>query len=355
MVLLSGSPASSRFPRPTGLSVVQLPAVVKVGPEEYRPRDERLSTGLVRRIRSATILDVARRFEPDLVLVDHAPQGMRGELLPALEWLGSRRNAPRRVLGLRDVLDDAATVRRTWTEQGVYATLEHHYDDIVVYGMRDLYDVAEEYAIACPVAAKLRYSGYLGRTFPTTAQGSTEPYVLGCAGGGGDGRAVLEATLQAASRLGVSAAVVTGPLMDAADRAAVDELAAATPRARVCEFVADPGALVAGALAAVAMGGYNTLCELVSAGVPTVAVPRSWPRQEQAIRTRLFAGRGAVHGIAEPGPGMVEQLTTLVASAWEARRVPAGALDLGGLARVRQILLADAAECNPFERAVAVR
>jgi predicted glycosyltransferase len=37
------------------------------------------------------------------------------------------------------------------------------------------------------------------------------------------------------------------------------------------------------------MGGYNTLSEAVSLGMPTLCVPRAQPRREQLIRARSFA------------------------------------------------------------------
>ena len=39
----------------------------------------------------------------------------------------------------------------------------------------------------------------------------------------------------------------------------------------------------------VSMGGYNTMCEIVSARRPSLILPRSTPRQEQAIRARRGA------------------------------------------------------------------
>ena len=44
--------------------------------------------------------------------------------------------------------------------------------------------------------------------------------------------------------------------------------------------------------ALVCMGGYNTLVEAVSKGVPTVCVPRTSPRREQLIRARAFERLG---------------------------------------------------------------
>ena len=36
------------------------------------------------------------------------------------------------------------------------------------------------------------------------------------------------------------------------------------------------------------MGGYNTLCEILSQGTISLIIPRETPRQEQIIRARAF-------------------------------------------------------------------
>jgi predicted glycosyltransferase len=40
------------------------------------------------------------------------------------------------------------------------------------------------------------------------------------------------------------------------------------------------------------MGGYNSICELLSAGKPAIVVPRIKPRREQLIRTQALSRRG---------------------------------------------------------------
>ena len=163
IVLVSGSPVAARFPLPRGLSLVRLPSVVKVAPEEYASRDGQVSFGIVSRARAAIIADIARRFQPDALLVDHAPQGMKGELLPTFEVL--RRHVPetRIVLGLRDVLDDPTAVRETWAAQGVLDTLEDVYHRVLVYGSRDLLDVGAAYGIPARLRPRISYCGYVAR------------------------------------------------------------------------------------------------------------------------------------------------------------------------------------------------
>ena len=47
-------------------------------------------------------------------------------------------------------------------------------------------------------------------------------------------------------------------------------------------------------IAAEIMGGYNTLCEILSQGRPSLVVPRETPRLEQRIRAEMFCRQGLV-------------------------------------------------------------
>ena len=350
IVLVSGSPVAARFPLPRGLSLVSLPPVVKVAPEEYASRDRQVSFGIVSRARAAIIADIARRFQPDALLVDHAPQGMKGELLPTFDVL--RRHVPetRIVLGLRDVLDDPATVRATWSAQGVFDTLEDVYDRILVYGSRELLDVGVAYGIPARLRSRIDYCGYVapGPEVHPPDEAGTEVslpsgrYVLGTAGGGEDGVPVLRATLRAAAALGVECLLVTGPLMPASVREELAAEAATTGRARVVEFVADLQGVMQRAAAIVTMGGYNTLCEAVVTGVPTVVVPRTWPRQEQAIRASLFADRGLVR-VVDPGNDLAERLLAPLGAALKDGTRSVTRIDLEGARRVRSALVDEVA------------
>ena len=51
---------------------------------------------------------------------------------------------------------------------------------------------------------------------------------------------------------------------------------------------------MAGAQGVVAMGGYNTFCEILSCDVPAVIVPRTVPRLEQYIRASRAQELGLV-------------------------------------------------------------
>ncbi len=342
VVLASGSPVLDRVERPERLITAQLPPVTKVGPEEYRPVDSNVSMSLVRRARSAVLQDVALRWRPDVLLVDHAPHGLKGELLPVFDAITSRKLGTRVVLGLRDILDEPSAVRDAWEAQGVYETLGSVYDQVMVYGERDLFDVAGAYAIPEPLASRIEYCGYVTSDRPTAAGRAPgcRGYVLGTVGGGGDGVDVLIATLEAAGRIGMPAVLCTGPLMAPDDRhllhQAIDRYRHV--EASVLEHVQDLPALARGARCVVSRGGYNTLCELLALDIPVVVVPRVWPRKEQLLRARAFAERGLVQ-LVDPRQGdLAGRITASVAAAAARRSTARRPLDLTGAGRVVEVL-----------------
>ena len=57
---------------------------------------------------------------------------------------------------------------------------------------------------------------------------------------------------------------------------------------------------------AVCMGGYNTVCEILSQGTVSLVIPRETPRREQLIRAEAMHGRRLLDYLPwsrlEPGP-----------------------------------------------------
>jgi predicted glycosyltransferase len=304
-VLVTGSPAAHHFTLPPGVDYVKLPSVIKTGEDQYRARDLDLSPGQITSLRGAIIGEISARFAPDIVLVDLLPLGIKGELLPALRHLRHAAPRTRIVMGLRDIVDEPQKVRRQWTADGVYAAMEEFYDLVLVYGQADMFDPVQAYAFPPSLAARTRFCGYIRREDPVRAASDLrtelglgdDPYVLVTTGGGGDGAALEGAFLAALHHLdrgpALHAVVITGPLMAPEERARLEERARGLP-VRVLAFHPDVPGLMRASSLVVAMGGCNTLCEIVAAGCPAVIVPRTRPRLEQHMRAQAFAARGLV-------------------------------------------------------------
>ena len=65
---------------------------------------------------------------------------------------------------------------------------------------------------------------------------------------------------------------------------------------------AHPEALIANAAGVVAMGGYNTFCEILSFDKPGLIIPRTEPRREQFIRAKRAEELGLVKMLDPLGP-----------------------------------------------------
>ena len=111
ILILTGSPIAGRFTFPEQVDFVRIPGMVKKTNEEYRSLSIKINPKHALDIRKNIITATAKTFKPDLFVVDKEPLGLKKEVQPVLQWF--RRHLPktRTVLGLRDVMDDAATVQ----------------------------------------------------------------------------------------------------------------------------------------------------------------------------------------------------------------------------------------------------
>ena len=80
--------------------------------------------------------------------------------------------------------------------------------------------------------------------------------------------------------------------MGDAQRAAIKHATIALPQVSLQDFSDDMMSLMAAADVVVAMGGYNTVCELLTLRKRAVVVPRVQPSHEQCIRAERMAAIG---------------------------------------------------------------
>jgi len=354
VLTVEDSPLGNFFRTSPNHDYVKLPSIKKVRPGDWRAVNLPLRFEDIRALREQLIRSVALNFRPDILLVDHMPHGAMGELRPALEAL--RRIVPqsRLVLGLRDIIDAPDVVRRRWQVEGAYEAIQRFYDLVLVYGSRDVFDLADQYRLPEGVARKVRYCGFLCTpALPRYAERIRAQYangakagtklVVAMAGGGADAypmmRAVLDAlpALQAKERLAL--VMIVGPFMSSAERRDLQSRAAGLP-AQVRITVSDPLSYIDAADLVIARAGYNTTMEILRSSTPALLIPRPGPSAEQRTRARLFRERGWVDAL---DPDDVSSDTLAEAIAKGLRRDPPVRArcrpDLGGLsAAVEQLV-----------------
>ena len=308
VLILSGSPIIGSFDFRSRVDFVRMPGVVKLRNGEYTPLNLHIDIDQMLKMRASIIRHTADIFEPDVFIVDKEPLGMRGEVLETLQML--RQKGTRLVLGLRDVMDEPRLLVPEWKRKKVVPALRDLYDEIWIYGLPQICDPLEGIAIPSSVRKKISYTGYLHRevsqagTPPRLPDITKKPYLLVTTGGGGDGETLIDWVLRAYEHdamLPYPALLVLGPFMQPERQTEFLERVAKLKRVDAITFHSHLESLIAGAAGVVAMGGYNTFCEIISMNKRALIVPRTTPRLEQFIRASSADRLGLVRMLEDDG------------------------------------------------------
>jgi predicted glycosyltransferase len=338
VLILSGSPIIGSFDFRSRVDFVRVPGVIKLRDGDYTSLNLHIDISQTLAIRGSIIRHTAEAFAPDLFLVDKEPLGLRGEVADTLSMLKAK-GVPL-VLGLRDVMDDPALLEPEWKRKKVVPALRDLYDEIWVYGLPQICDPLAGIALPRSVKRKISYTGYLRRWVGPNAQDVTkhtpdEPYVLVTTGGGGDGDALIDWVLRAYESAEKSlphpALFVLGPFMQTERQNEFLHRAKQLKRVRAITFDTNLEAMMEGAAGVIAMGGYNTFCEILSFDKRALIVPRTAPRLEQFIRAQRASELGLVRMLPDDGKrdarAMVTALRALAAQKAPSSVVVPGLLD----------------------------
>ena len=321
-LIVSGSPVIDRFAFAPGVCTVRLPPVTKFPDGNYASLDRAVPLAQTVAQRADAIARTCETFRPDLILVDKEPAGFQGELVAVLERAAAR--GIRLVLGLRDVLDDADRLVPEWERKGAVETMARFYDEIWVYGLSRIHAplaaLPMDPELAARIDGRLIYTGYLRRELPDRRAGREEPamaegpFILVTPGGGGDGAALIDwviAAYEADPGIPLPALIAFGPFLDAATRDGfATRIRGLGGRIAAITFDSEIEFLMRKAAGVVAMGGYNTFCEILSFDRRAILVPRTEPRREQAIRALAAERLGLVRVLMEAEGRAPERMAT---------------------------------------------
>ena len=290
VLILSGSPIIGSFDFRTRVDFVRVPGVIKLRNGAYTSLSLHLDIDQTMELRGSIIQHTAEAFNPDIFIVDKEPLGLRGEVKDTLSIL--KQSGALLVLGLRDIMDEPELLIPEWKRKNVLPALEDLYDQIWVYGLPQFYDPLSGLEISDLIRRKMIYTGYLRHTVPSfPAVSSTtlpeNPYILVTAGGGGDGENLVDWVLSAYELdTGISqdALIVLGPFMQTDLQESFLRRIDNLKNVEAITFDSHIEHLIQHASGVVAMGGYNTFCEILSFDKPGLVVPRTKPRLEQFIR-----------------------------------------------------------------------
>jgi predicted glycosyltransferase len=305
VLIVTGSPMLHAFRLSNRIDYVKLPCLSRDSDGVYGVRHLDLGVHDAVRMRSKLIAAAASSFNPDIVLVDKKPLGVERELISTLDHLRRSPRSPTIALLLRDIIDAPDVTREIWRRHTYHQSIAEFYDRILVVGNRSVFDVAEQYEFPESSRRMLDYCGYIdtkraASTGPARRSSGTAQ-VLVQVGGGGDGVSVVEAYIAGLAQRepdpGFESRIIFGPEMAERDRKRLGVRAAMLPSVSCIDFSSEMGAELANADLVVSMGGYNSVCEILSNRKRAIIVPREKPVSEQRIRAEALMRRGLVEMI----------------------------------------------------------
>ncbi|MCA9075957.1 MAG: hypothetical protein KDA93_13090 [Planctomycetaceae bacterium] len=348
VLMVAGAPEACAMTATSGIDCLALPALSKDSNGEYASRHQSMSYRSMLNFRSRTIRAAVEEFAPDVMIVDKVPSGVGGELSETLSTLRESSHT-KVVLGLRDVLDDRKTVQSEWREADGDAVVQDFFDAVWVYGDHFVFDTLLESGFDTGVMLKSCFTGYLDQRsrlrfhqqeLVPASNGVPiefdERLIVAVVGGGQDGAALSRAFCQSELPKGTQGVLLTGPCMPEGDRQELRRLAQRNGRVRVIEQLVEADFLIEAADRVIAMGGYNTVCSILSFGKPALIVPRVHPRREQLIRAQRMANHGLIDYLHPDGLS-ADALTTWMQADVSRLTSLEHTVDLNGLGRINQL------------------
>jgi len=348
ILIITGIGEANVFRIPPTADYLTLPALYEDADGNYSSRSLCVPLAVIISMRAKIIRAALEAFKPDVFIADKLPRGIIGELDLALEYLRDEQHC-RCVLGLRDILDDPETVHREWSLSGTQETIREFYEAVWIYGDPKVYDLVREYELPADITKAVHYTGYLCHySLPKFARPYEEEtiaslglpsnqFALCLVGGGQDGGLLAKAFMEASFPEGTGGVIVTGPFMPADTIQYLRSRAASNPHIRVLGFIPQVVSLLEQANRIITMGGYNTVCEILSFKKPALIVPRVSLKIEQLIRAERLDALGLVD-MLHP-----DKLSPQALSEWLHRdislSVPARKrIDMNGVQRLPKLL-----------------
>ena len=163
--------------------------------------------------------------------------------------------------------------------------------------MQEVFDITKEYKFPAAILEKVKYCGYIRRRaerknyYEIRQELNLHPdeqFVLVTPGGGADGYHLIDNYISGLGHLPkqhkIRNLIICGPEMPQEKQQALYNKAKQYSNIKIIDFTDELISYINAADTIVSMGGYNTVCEILSFDKPAVIVPRTKPVKEQLIR-----------------------------------------------------------------------
>lgn len=307
VTMAQGGPSLSELVVADGIDIVPLPAI--------RARDASFAlvdasgapvSEALRDARRAKLLAVFADARPDAVVIEGFPFARRAFRFELDSLIATARGGGTPIIcSVRDIPTVRADPQRL---SEIVVRVRADFAAVLVHGDKSFIPFDAAFPAAPEIAERLHYTGYVAADSGTRASrplagdvkaAETAPIpsgeVLVSVGGGGAGRELVDAAVEARRRgclADHSWRILAGSALSDADLAGIR--AAAPPGLVVERFRRDFASLLRRCHVSVSQAGYNTALDILAAKTRAVLVPFAAEREtEQLIRAEHLAARGA--------------------------------------------------------------
>jgi predicted glycosyltransferase len=317
VVFITGGEITPQIPIPPGVQLVCLPALQTDSGLANLQSSSIEDLDAIKRDRTHKLLTVFDRTSTDVLVTEMFPFGRKQfefELIPLLQ--AAKEKGTFTVSSVRDVLvrksDHAAY------EQRVVESVNAYYDLVLIHGDPRLIPFDESFSRMDHLMCDVGYTGYVTQTSAAAAslddsrqKDHTIVVSIGagrCEGGHDLLKAVFEAARLLCGNISHRFDVFTGPFMP--EQVFDDMLALARhlPNITIARYTNDLAGHMRRADLSISMGGYNTVMDILQAGVPSLVYPVVGNRdEEQAVRARKLESAGILQVVRSLAPQQVAQ------------------------------------------------
>lgn len=315
--LVAGCPYLDHLRIDPNLKLERLPPVYMEDGIRLRALDPALANANVSQVRGERILALCRSTQPHVVLIDHQPTGMAGELMPTFN-AAIEEGWPTRFIWGIPYVDGGFGGRRPPGNPRIARALGHLHSAMAYVDPQDV-EVLSQYP-EWAIPEKRTYTGFVVDPPPDSLPPTPGLVVVTCGGGGEHAESLCSLALEArkASRNPESMRLrfVLGPMTDAEP---ILKLMEGKERVEVLR-TAPVREAVRDASVVVARCGYNSSSMLIQTDLPVVFVPTG---RDQRPRAARFAGHPGVWHVVQEEEGaavrLAEALDTGIAQGRAAR------------------------------------
>jgi predicted glycosyltransferase len=302
VTLVSGGGPVPGFPFPPDVKLIQLPAIQT--DEEFGALE---SCGPVQTVaelqglRREQLLGLFDEVVPDVLIIELFPFGRKRfsfELMPLLEHVRCRETLV--ACSLRDILVEKSDQAKH--EERVCRIVNTYFDLILVHGDPTFQRLDETFHRTADLRCDMRYTGFVQQAESTRWEAAehSEPTIVVSIGSGRyrQGQTLLEGVIRAAGRLHRLPhrfRIFAGPFIPDEVYEHLKLLARETGNVQLERYSPDFLGFLRQADLSISMGGYNTVMNLLTAGVRSLIYPYTAnDDQEQHIRARKLESLGVV-------------------------------------------------------------